>query len=231
MDGREPPPRVPSDATLTRSVTPVSRSWTRTSSALFVSPLTRLEAKLPKATKRPSAEMDGLKEPSLPWVPSDATLTRSVTPVRRSCTKTSEPPLVSPLTRLEAKLSKATKRPSAEMDGLKERSLLWVTSDATLTRSVTPLRRSRTKMSGQLPGPQRNPQTPQRLVSSGTRLEATLAKATKRASAEMDRPRSGVKSSPTVASEATLAGVVVWRATAPAVVRENTRALHTTALR
>src|SRR5207249_3504361 len=126
-------------------------------------------------------------------VPSEATLTRSVTPVRRSWTKTSSALFESPLTRLEAKLSKATKRPSAEMDGAWDPPLPCAPSDATLTRSVTLFRRSWTKMSEQLPGPQTSPSHPpetfvQTFVSSGTRLEATLAKATKRASAEMDRP-------------------------------------------
>ena len=105
----------------------------------FVSPAARLEAPLWKATKRPSAEMDGRdgkKEKLLAWVPSEATLTRSVTPVRRSWTKTSLVPFVSPLTRLEAELVKATKRPSAEMDGVSEKPSPCEPSDATLTRSV-----------------------------------------------------------------------------------------------
>ena len=115
---------VPSDATLTRSVTPVRRSWTKTSSDSFVSSLTRLEALLWKATMRPSAETARVpkregptlpKGPLLPSAPSDATLTRSVTPVRRSWANTSQRSLLSSGTRFEAKLKKATKRPSAEM--------------------------------------------------------------------------------------------------------------------
>ena len=48
-------PCMPSLATLTRSVIPVCRSRTNTSSALLLSPGTRLEADDLKATKRPSA--------------------------------------------------------------------------------------------------------------------------------------------------------------------------------
>jgi hypothetical protein len=51
--------------------------------------------------------------PSLACEPSPATLVRSVTPVWRSRTNTSQLPFVSPGTRLEAKDEKATWRPSA----------------------------------------------------------------------------------------------------------------------
>src|SRR5439155_1887786 len=174
--------------------------------APFVSPVTRLEAALTKATTRPSAAMAALKDSSLPWVPSDATLTRSVTPVRRSWTKTSgqlgamncaPQTFESPGTRLEAKLSKATKRPSAEMAAPPEGPLPSVPSDATLTRSVTPVRRSWTKTSGQLCA-----EHTQTFVSPGTRLEATLPKATKRPSAEMDPPKDSQL--PSVPSDAIL---------------------------
>ena len=57
--------------------------------------------------------MEGTKEPALASVPSDATLTRSVTPVRPSWTKISTPPLrlalVSPLTRLVAAIEERKK--------------------------------------------------------------------------------------------------------------------------
>src|SRR5207244_1701178 len=136
-------PWVPSEAPLTRSVVPVCRSWTNTSVAPFVSPATRLVAKLTNATKRPSAESAGgkakLRRPllPLPWVPSEATLTRSVVPVCRSWTNTSDTPLVSPATRSVAALSKATKRPSAERAETRLASLPSVVpSEATLTRSV-----------------------------------------------------------------------------------------------
>src|SRR5205814_6570006 len=48
-------PCVPPEATLTRSVVPVCRSWTNTSVAPFVSPATRLVPALRNATKRPAA--------------------------------------------------------------------------------------------------------------------------------------------------------------------------------
>ncbi len=60
------------------------------------------------ATVRPSALIDGAKLSALP-----PALTISVTPVRRSRTKTSVRPFVSPATRLDAPESNATKRPSA----------------------------------------------------------------------------------------------------------------------
>ena len=67
-----------------------------------------------KTTKRPSPVIEPPKLGPLPWAPLDETLTRSVVPVCRSRTKTSGSPLVSPLTRLPPRDSKATKRPSAE---------------------------------------------------------------------------------------------------------------------
>src|SRR5262249_5821515 len=158
-------PCVPSDATLTRVVVPEERSRTKTSGHPFVSPATRLLAKLLNVTKRPSAEIPGaVNERSLPCVPSDATLTRIVrvppgsskTPLpsaSRSCTKVSSLPFVSPGTRLSHWLSKATKRPSAEIDGRldpgmqvgKQNGLMpspSEPSDATLTRIRLPLVRS-----------------------------------------------------------------------------------------
>ena len=55
----------PAEFTDTRVVTPVFRSWTKTSSVPFVSPGTRLLAGDVKATNRPVAEIDGLKLPKL----------------------------------------------------------------------------------------------------------------------------------------------------------------------
>lgn len=54
-------PCVPPEPTETRSVVPVSRSWTKTSHVPFVSPGTRLTKVLQKATWRPSALIAG------PW--------------------------------------------------------------------------------------------------------------------------------------------------------------------
>src|SRR5207247_3536100 len=59
-------------------VVETARSWTNTSYAPFVSPATRLLAVLWNATKRPSAERAGPALESFPWVPPEATLTRSV---------------------------------------------------------------------------------------------------------------------------------------------------------
>src|SRR5688572_30392948 len=52
---------------------------TKTSSAPFVSSGTSLVGRLSKDTMRPSTERAGNQLPSFAWVPSDATLTRSVT--------------------------------------------------------------------------------------------------------------------------------------------------------
>src|SRR5262245_52669005 len=128
-------PWVPSDATLTRSVTPVIRSCTKTSNAPFVSPGTRLLALLANATNRPSAEMDGQNcaKPSLGTllgVPSDATSTRSVTWDTRSYTNT-------PIANEASMNLNATNRPSAEMDGQNENEF----RESTLRRSVVPARR------------------------------------------------------------------------------------------
>src|SRR5437870_2793555 len=142
-----PFPWVPSEATLTRSVVPVCRSWTNTSVAPFVSPATRLVAVPWNATKPPSAERAGPALKPFPWVPSEATLTRSVVPVCRSWTNTSVAPFVSPATRLVAVSWNATKRPSAERTGPALKPFPWLPPDATLTRSVVPVCRSWTNTS------------------------------------------------------------------------------------
>jgi hypothetical protein len=103
--------------TLTRLVVPVWRSRTKTSRSPFVSPPTRFEAPEMKATKRPSAEIEAPKPPKSACTPAVLTLTRLVVPVWRSRMKTSDSPFVSPPTRFEATDSKATKRPSAEIEG------------------------------------------------------------------------------------------------------------------
>ena len=85
-------------------VVETARSWTNTSYAPFASPATRLVAVLWNATKPPSAERTGPALEPFPWVPPEATLTRSVVPVCRSRTNTSVAPFVSPATRLVAVL-------------------------------------------------------------------------------------------------------------------------------
>src|ERR1043166_3645796 len=55
-----PFPWAPLEATETRVVLPVTRSWTNTSACLFVSPVTRFGAQLVNDTKRPFALIEGL---------------------------------------------------------------------------------------------------------------------------------------------------------------------------
>src|SRR5439155_797933 len=147
---------------------------TKTSTAPFVSPPTRFEANEPKATKRPSAEIDGPPLMSFPSMPAELTLTRVVVPVSRSRTKTSETPFVSPPTRFEASETKATKRPAAEIDGSLLSLFPSTPAELTLTLVMVPVSRSRTKTS------------PVPFVSPPTRFEASDQNATKRPSAEID---------------------------------------------
>ena len=88
-------------------------------------------------------------------------------PVLRSWTKTSnEQQSLSPATRLRASELNATMRPSAEIAGSSLKPLPCPPVDDTLTRSVVPVFRSRTKMSS----------AP--FVSPATRLLAYETKAT-----------------------------------------------------
>jgi hypothetical protein len=134
---------------------------------------------------------------------------------------------VSPATRFVASLTNATKRPSAEIEGREEPSepSLCAPPGPTLTRSVVPETRSRTKTSA-------HP-----FVSPATRFEARLRNATYRPSAEID----GVVLSRSACApeEPTLARVVVCalaaataesaRPRAP-VARRSVRHLHRTTL-
>src|SRR5205814_3856421 len=140
-----PLPGLPSEVMLTRVVLPDFRSWTKTSSARLRSPATRPVASEAKATKRPLAESDGLKLSSLPWTPSEPTLTREVRPDARSWTKTSEAALLSPATRLSAKESKATTDPSPDTTGLVLSPSAGPPPGASLTRMVCPFNGSCTK--------------------------------------------------------------------------------------
>src|SRR5207248_4824156 len=116
-----------------------------------------------KATNFPLALIDALRLGAAP-APS---VTRLVWPVWRSRTNTSITPLLSapPGSRLLAADWSTTKRPSALMPGLKLPALAWPPSPATLTRSVCPVARSRTKTSV----------TP--LVSPATRFDESDSKA------------------------------------------------------
>jgi hypothetical protein len=73
-----------------------------------VSLSTRFVARLEKATSRPSALVAGSNDPPSACPPLELTLTRLVCLVRRSCTKMSTAPFVSPATRFVAALAKAT---------------------------------------------------------------------------------------------------------------------------
>src|SRR5919107_2507025 len=107
-------PRGPTD---TRRVVPRRRSRTNTSFIPLVSRRTRFVAAEVKATYRPFAEIVGSTLPLSPCRPFAPTETRCTRPDRRSRTKTSSAPLVSPGTRLDASDTKATKRPSADIAG------------------------------------------------------------------------------------------------------------------
>jgi hypothetical protein len=73
-------PWVPSLATLTRLVVLATRSRTKMSGALLVSPGTKLEANDSKATTEASALMEGFWLELEPWPPSFLTLTLVVLP-------------------------------------------------------------------------------------------------------------------------------------------------------
>ena len=96
------------------------------------------QARLLKATQRPSSEIAGHVLSSRASIPFQARLTRSTAPVARSRTKTSVSPLVSPGTRSLASLWKARKRPSADSAGPAE--LPWISppSAPTLARATRP---------------------------------------------------------------------------------------------
>jgi hypothetical protein len=104
----------------------------------LVSRSTRSAASDTNATTRPSAEMAGSKLRPPASAPRRPTLTRSVLPVRRSWTKTSSAPFVSPGTRFAASEEKATNRPSAEIAGLPLGPSACLPAGPTLTRSVPP---------------------------------------------------------------------------------------------
>src|SRR6185436_19592667 len=105
-------PCAPPVATLTRSVVPLWRSRTKMSGFAFVSPTTRFVAQPVNATNRPSAEIEDSRLKEFPSAPLESTLTRSVVPLSRSCTKLSEFAFVSLATRFVEELTKATTRPS-----------------------------------------------------------------------------------------------------------------------
>jgi hypothetical protein len=95
------------------------------------------------ATRAPSPEIDGEKDAPLPWSPAAPRLTLSVLAATKSRRKTSPTPLVSPVTRLDASESNATKRPSAEIVGEEQTPFALPPLVETETTSVTPATRSR----------------------------------------------------------------------------------------
>src|SRR5437667_70704 len=73
-------PWFPALSTLTRSVVPVCRSRTNTSSTLFVSPRSIPTRRSSDLTKRPSPLIPTPELAAFPWFPALSTLTRSVVP-------------------------------------------------------------------------------------------------------------------------------------------------------
>ena len=192
--------------TLARTVEPVWRSCTNTSAARLVSPSTRFGAVLANATKRPSAEIaEASLAPAAAWLPSPATLTRSMAPVARTAANTSRMRLVSPATRFDAADEKLTTPPSALMsDGASPLGPLPCSPEAeTLTRTVWPAARSRTNTSA----------AP--LVSPATRFVAWDVKTTYCPSALMRAFEDGPLACPPAPTETR----VVWPV---AVSRTNT---------
>lgn len=104
-------PRAPSDAVLTRRMTPVSRSFTKISGRSFSSFGTRFVASDLNTTKRPSGVTEGSKLAPSAIAPRLEVLTIRVCPVVRSLIKISAKSLVSPATRFDASDSNTTYRP------------------------------------------------------------------------------------------------------------------------
>src|SRR3954454_9613938 len=138
---------APLEARLARKVELVARSRTNTSVRPLVSSATRFPAWDRKATRRPSAEIDGEELDPDPWPPAEETLTSSVVPAFTSRTNTSNSWLVSPATRLWANEVKATTLPASEITGWLLSSLPVPPPRATLTRIVFPVCLSRRKTS------------------------------------------------------------------------------------
>src|SRR5262249_8367545 len=164
-------------ARLTSVVVFACRSRTNTSSDVSPSAASRLDETDSKATKRPSAEIEGCEEAPSPLAPAPpARLTRLVVLVCKSRTNTSGARSPSAGSRFVARESKATKRPSAEI-GAAEEALFPsapAAPPARLTSVVVFVCRSRTNTS------------PPRSPSLGSRLVAKDSKATKRPSAEIE---------------------------------------------
>ncbi len=170
-------PCVPELLSETSVMAPVARSFTKTSITPFVSPATRLSARLSNATLVPSGEKNATKLPSPACSPAAFVETRVTAPVTRSLTKISYWPFVSPVTRLPAMLSNATFVPSGEKTTPSLRPSPCAPDTSVDTRLTAPVKRSLTKMSD----------AP--FVSSPTRLEASLSNATFVPSGEKTRAK------------------------------------------
>src|SRR5262245_60072922 len=105
------------------------------------------DAELVNATKRPSALIEPNVASAFPLSPHGVRLTHSVVCSRRSRTKICERLFVTGAT-FDAQLVNTTKRPSGEIDGLREGASASVPVELTLMRSSAPLVVSRTYTSG-----------------------------------------------------------------------------------
>jgi len=139
---------MPVDAVLMPSVVPACTSRRYTSLAKSsTSPGTRLDASEANATNRPSALTAGEPLALSASPPALLTLTRCNAPVERSSRKASLVKFVSPATRLSAYDANRMNRPSGLIDGCELSPFASVLRPTTVTRSVVPAARSRTKMS------------------------------------------------------------------------------------
>src|SRR4029079_7770877 len=108
---------APVELTLARIVVPATRSCTKMSLALLLSPETRLIADDVKATKRTSPLIGGSIEGRSASPPAVLTLARVVVPAATSRTKMSAAPLASEGSRSNATDWNTTRLPSSEISG------------------------------------------------------------------------------------------------------------------
>src|SRR6266511_2211388 len=131
---------APADPTEIRSVVPAATSRAKTSVKPFVSSATRFDAHDVKATTFPLAEIDGARLRPFGWAPSLPTETRVVVPAVTSRAYTSVVLFVSSAASAPC-ASNATKRPSSEIDGARQRRMA-TPSQRTQTSSTAPVSRS-----------------------------------------------------------------------------------------
>ncbi len=158
------------------------RSWTYTSGSQFVSPGVSVYIADVKARNRPLGETSGSVLAPGWWTSSAGvtSVTATVSPVWRSCTKMSATPLTSLVTRLAAKDAKATIRPSPDSAGSPLAPSPGVPPVATLARATwSGADRSTTYTCAPVP------------AGPATRLAASDANATTLPSSEMAGSRAG----------------------------------------